>query len=83
MPTTKLSDEWLTAQAQRLAEIHLSTFEPMSVNEILEGVPEWDELFKEGDPDYDLIDEYVDKIYDLVMNAEVHIPNKIQRYLET
>jgi hypothetical protein len=83
MTTSALSDQWKKEQAEDIALRHLQSLEPMSVCEMLEGIPEWDALFDNNDPDFDKIDDLVDEIHTLVLSAEVHWPNVLQRYLET
>lgn len=83
MPSNTFTEEWKKEQAEDIALRHIQSLEPLSVNEMLEGIPEWDALFDAVDPDYDKIDDLVDEIHSLVLSAEVHWPNVLQRYLET
>lgn len=83
MPSNLFTEAWKKEQAEDIALRHLQSLEPLSVNEMLEGIPEWDALFDAEDPEYDKIDDLVDEIHTMVLSAEVHWPNVLQRYLET
>lgn len=79
------SEEWKRDQALRMAEIAIGSLEYMSVGEMLEGVPEWDNLFENGGTAEEIAeaDRIQEELFNLIMDVEVSLPTIEQRYKET